>query len=187
MPKVLVPIANGSEEMEAVIIIDILRRAQWDVVVAGVDAGLITASRGVRLMPDKYWSTIQPSEFDILMIPGGGPGVERFLQFEPLLETIRAFHQAAKWIGAVCAGPLALQAAGILQGKQVTCHPAAASRLTVTRYLDQRTVVDGRIITSQGAGTTFEFALTVVRLVDGDVKARTLADAIVLNPSSNKA
>jgi protein deglycase len=180
MPKVLVPVAHGTEDMEAVIVIDILRRALWDVVVVGVDVGIITASRGVRLLPDKTWSEIQPSEFDILMIPGGAPGVERFLHFAPLLEAIREFHRAGKWIGAVCAAPLVLQAAGILTGKKVTCHPAVGSRLTSTHRVDQRTVVDGRILTSQGAGTTFEFALAMVGLVDGAEKARGIAEAIVL-------
>ena len=181
MPNVLVPVANGTEEMEAVITVDILRRAQWNVVVAGVDDGLLTASRGVRLMPDKAWAEIQPRDFDILMIPGGAPGVERFLQFKPLIETIADFHRAGKWIGAVCAGPLTLQAAGILAGKKATCHPGVAARLTATLRLNDRTVVDGRIITSQGAGTTFEFALTLVGLVDGAEKAKAIASGIILH------
>lgn len=185
MPNVLIPIANGTEEMEAVITIDILRRAQWNVVVAGVDEGPVTASRGVRLIPDRGWLEINPADFDILMIPGGAPGVERFLSFAPLLETIRTFHGAGKWIGAICAGPLTLQAAGILAGKKATCHPGVAARLTAARRLDERTVVDGRIITSQGAGTTFEFALTLVRLVDGPDKAKTIADSIVLGRATS--
>jgi len=181
MPNVLVPITHGTEEMEAVIIIDILRRAQWGVIVVGIEPGLLTASRGVRLMPDKQWSDITPSEFDIIMIPGGGPGVERFLKFQPLLETIRQFYQAEKWVGAVCAGPLALQAAGILDGKKATCHPGVANKLTVTPRLDTPTVVDGHIVTSQGAGTTFDFALTLVRLVDTPDKAQAIANSISLN------
>ena len=181
MPNVLVPIANGTEEMEAVIIIDILRRAQWPVTVAGIEAGLLTASRGVRLMPDKLWSDIHPAEFDLLMIPGGGPGVERFLKFQPLLDTIKQFCQADKWVGAVCAGPLTLQAAGVLSGKKATCHPGVADRLTVTPRIASRTVVDGHIVTSQGAGTTFDFALTLVRLLDSPSKAQAIADSIGLN------
>lgn len=180
MTRVLVPVANGTEEMEAVITIDLLRRAQWNVTATGVDDGPITASRGVRLMPDKVWREINPGDFDVLMIPGGMPGVERFLQFEPLLDMIRAFDAAGKWIGAVCAAPLTLQAAGILKGRKATCHPGVAARLTATKRLDERTVVDGRIVTSQGAGTTFEFALTVIRLVDGPEKAKAIADSIVL-------
>jgi 4-methyl-5(b-hydroxyethyl)-thiazole monophosphate biosynthesis len=181
MPNVLVPIANGTEEMEAVIIIDMLRRAQWNVTVAGIEKGLITASRGVRLMPDKQWAEITPSEYDILMIPGGGPGVEKFLNFQPLLAAILEFNKAGKWIGAVCAAPLVLQAAGILTGRKATCHPGVASRLTVTPRLTSPTVVDGRIVTSHGAGTTFDFALTLVSLVDNAAMAQAIAESIGLN------
>lgn len=184
MPAVLVPIANGTEEMEAVIVIDVLRRAQWTVTVAGVDDNPITASRGVRILADKAWREITPADFDILMIPGGAPGVERFLQFPPLLDTIKAFHKAGKWIGAVCAAPLVLQAAGILNGRKATCHPGVAARLTTTVRSNEHTVTDGRLVTSQGAGTTFEFALTMIGLVDGLEKARAIAAALVLPPSS---
>ena len=180
MPTVLVPLANGVEEMEAVIIIDVLRRAQWSVTTAGVDEGTITASRGVRLVPDKPWSAITPADFDILMIPGGGPGVERLLADARVLDAVRAFDRAGKRIGAVCAGPLVLQAAGILAGRKATCHPGVADRLTVTPRLTDRVVVDGRLITSQGPGTSFEFALAMVRLVEGAAKADALAKAMVL-------
>lgn len=181
MPKVLVPLANGTEEMEAVIVIDILRRAQWTVTAVGIEPGLLTASRGVRLMPDTLWEDINPADFDILMIPGGGPGVEQFLKFPPLLETIRQFCQADKWVGAICAAPLTLQAAGVLNGKKATCHPGVANRLTVTPRLTPPTVVDGHLVTSQGAGTTFDFALTLVRLVDNPAKAQAIAESIGLN------
>lgn len=181
MPEVLVPLAHGTEEMEAVIIIDILRRAEWTVTVTGIEQGLLTASRGVRLLPDKHWREINPSDFDILVIPGGGPGVEKFLKFKPLLDTILQFYQAHKWVAAVCAAPLTLQAAGILDGKKATCHPAVESRMTVTPRLTEPTVVDGHIVTSQGAGTTFDFALTLVSLVDNPVKAQAIAAGIVFN------
>jgi 4-methyl-5(b-hydroxyethyl)-thiazole monophosphate biosynthesis len=178
MPNVLIPLANGVEEMEAVIMIDVLRRAQWKVVTAGIDDGVVTASRGVRLVPDQPWANLDPSEFDVLMIPGGGPGVERLLKEPRFLETIREFSRAGKWIGAICAAPLTLQAAGILQGKRVTCHPAVAASLTATPRLDDRVVVDGHLVTSQGPGTSMEFALTLVRLVDGTEKARSLAQSM---------
>lgn len=178
MPNVLVPLANGVEEMEAVIIIDVLRRAQWKVVTAGIDDGVVTASRGVRLVPDQPWAGLDPSGFDVLMIPGGGPGVERLIKDARFLATIREFDLAGKWIGAVCAAPLTLQAAGILRGRRVTCHPAVADRLTVTPRLDDRVVVEGRLVTSQGPGTSMEFALAMVRLVEGDRKAQSLAQSM---------
>lgn len=180
MPTVLVPLANGVEEMEAVIVIDVLRRAQWTVTAAGLDEGVIVASRGVRLVPDKPWSEIEPDAFDILMIPGGAGGTARLKADVRVLDVVRAFDRAGKPIGAVCAGPLVLQAAGILAGRRVTCSPAVTERLTVTPRLTDRVVVDGHLITSQGPGTSFEFALAMVRLVDGDAKADALAKGMVL-------
>lgn len=180
MPTVLVPLANGVEEMEAVIIVDVLRRAQWTVTTAGVDDGVLIASRGVRLVPDKRWDDIRPADFDILMIPGGAGGVDRLKADARVLEAVRLFTQAGKRIGAVCAGPLVLQAAGILAGRRVTCHPGAAKDLTVTPRLTDRVVVDGTLVTSQGPGTSFEFALAMIRLVDGAEKADTLAKGMVL-------
>lgn len=165
--------------MEAVIAVDLFRRAQWVVVIAGVDPGLLTASRGVRLMPDKNWTDVDPGAFDILVIPGGAAGVERFLKYRPLLDSIIQFHRAGKWIGAVCAAPLTLQAAGILAGRKATCHPGVASRLTATAWRSESTVVDGHLVTSQGAGTSFEFALTLIRLADDPDKAKDIADSIV--------
>ena len=179
MIKALIPLANGTEEMEAVIIVDLLRRAQWEVVVAGVDPGLLTASRGVRLMPDTVWTEVCPDDFDLLVIPGGAAGVERFLKFRPLLDCIIQFNQAHKWIGAVCAAPLTLQAAGILTGRKATCHPGVASRLTATPWLNESTVIDGHLVTSQGAGTSIEFALTLILLADSQAKASAIAGAIV--------
>jgi 4-methyl-5(b-hydroxyethyl)-thiazole monophosphate biosynthesis len=180
MPTVLVPLANGVEEMEAVIIIDVLRRAKWEVTTAGVDAGVIVASRGVRLVPDKPWNEIRPEDFDILMIPGGAGGVDRLKTDAQVLDTVRSFDEAGKRIGAVCAGPLVLQAAGILAGRRVTCHPGVAGQLTVTARLADRVVVDGHLVTSQGPGTSFEFALAMVRLVDGAEKGDTIARGMVL-------
>ena len=180
MPTVLVPLASGVEEMEAVIIIDVLRRAKWEVTTAGVDTGVIVASRGVRLVPDKSWDEIRPADFDILMIPGGAGGVDRLKADERVLAAARSFAKADKWIGAVCAGPLVLQAAGLLAGRRVTCHPGVTAQLTATPRLDERVVVDGRLVTSQGPGTSFEFALAMVRLVEGEAKAAAIAKAMVL-------
>jgi 4-methyl-5(b-hydroxyethyl)-thiazole monophosphate biosynthesis len=173
-------LASGVEEMEAVIIVDVLRRAEWTVVTAAIEEGLITASRGVRLAPDKPWADLAPDSFDVLVLPGGAGGVDRLMRHQPLIDCICRFDRAGKWIGAICAAPLVLQAAGILAGKQATCHPGVAAKLTATPRRNDRVVVDGPLVTSQGPGTTFEFALTLVRLLDGDEKARALSQAMVL-------
>lgn len=180
MASVLIPLADGVEEMEAVILIDVLRRAGLEVVTAGLTTKPVTASRGVRLVPDRNWDELQPAAFDILAIPGGAEGVNRLKADSRILTAVRAFDQQGKWIAAICAGPLVLQQAGILAGRRVTCHPGVEDQLTATTRLADRVVVDARLITSQGPGTSFEFALTIVRCAVNAGKAISLSKAMVL-------
>ena len=178
MSKVLVPLAEGVEEMEAVIVIDTLRRAGFVVVSAGLKAGPVTASRGVRLLPDTTLDDVQVMDFDVLVLPGG-KGVALLKSDVRVLAAVRAFHQAGRWVCAVCAAPLVLQEAGILAGRNVTCFPGSAAELTVTPRRTERVVVDGNLITSQGAGTTLEFALEIIRRVGGAELADRVARVMV--------
>lgn len=180
MPAILVPLADGVEEMEAVILIDVLRRAGLEVTSAGLTGEPVTASRGVRLLADKPWTSVRIEDFDVLAIPGGAEGVNRLKADARILEAVRAFDRAGKWLAAICAGPLVLQQAGILAGRRATCHPGVAAQLTATPRLDDHVVVDGRLITSQGPGTSFEFALTLVRCLLGPGPASDLAKAMIL-------
>ena len=179
--NVLIPVADGSEEMEVVIVVDTFRRAKWNVVIAGLGAGAIRASRGVRLVPDTAWADVIPDTFDMLVIPGGWDGVTALAKDERLLATVRTFMANGKWVAAICAGPLVLQAAGVLKGRRATCHPGVARELTQTPRLNDRVVEDGRLITSQAPGTAFEFALELIRAVEGDQKADELAKAMIVN------
>ena len=178
MIKVLMPLADGSEEMEAVIVIDTLRRVPWNVTAAGISPGIVTGARGVHLVPDDSLSEIDPLAFDVLVIPGGQAGVEALARDERVLDAVRAFDKAGKWLAAVCAGPLVLQAAGVLAGCRVTCHPAVT--LTQAKRLADRVIVDGCLITSQGPGTTLESALAIVRAIEGPAKADKLAQSMVV-------
>lgn len=161
--KVLIPIANGSEEMEAVIIIDTLRRAQFDVTVASLTPGIIEASRQVKLVGDTVWDEITPADFEILLLPGGFGGTEAFMQHAGVQQAIKEFSAAGKWFGSICAAALALNKAGVLAGKRFTCYPGVEAHLPADiQPVDERVVVDGKLITSQGPGTAFEFALKVI-------------------------
>lgn len=177
--SVIVPVAQGVEEMEAVIILDVFRRAGWKADAVGLDAGLVTASRGVRLLPDCAWSSVRLRDYEALVLPGGAAGTEALARDTRVLEAVRTFRAEGKWLGAICAAPLVLQAAGVLSASsRVTCHPAVAGKLTATPRLAERTVVDGRLVTSQGPGTAMEFALTLVRLIAGEAEADALASAM---------
>lgn len=179
MAKVLVPLAEGCEEMEAVIIIDTLRRAQWDVTSAGLRDGVVTASRGVRLVPDTTWEKINPASFDILVVPGGNGGVENLMADARVLAVLKEFQQQGKIVAAICAGPLVLQKAGVIDGKNVTCYPSAAPQITKAKRLNDRVVKDGNVITSQGPGTSVAFALAIIEHVDGKKKSDEVAKGMV--------
>ena len=161
--KALVPIANGCEEMEAVIIIDTLRRAGWEVTAAGLTAGTIEAANGVKLVPDTTWEQIKPADFDVLLTPGGFGGTMALCEHEGVQQALRDFDSKGKWIGSICASPLALHAAGILEGKRFTCYPGVEEKLPENvQPVKEAVVVDGHLITSMGPGTAFEFALKVI-------------------------
>lgn len=161
--KALIPIADGSEEMEAVIIIDTLRRAGFGVTVAGLTSGTIEASRGVKLVADADWDDIRPAEYDILLLPGGFGGTMAFCNHEGVQQALKDFSATGKWIGAICAAALALNEAGLLSGRRFTCYPGVEQKLPAEiQPVDEPVVADGRLITSQGPGTAFEFALRVI-------------------------
>ena len=180
MTKALVPLADGVEEMEAVIIIDTLRRAGWEVVSASVSGSTITASRGIKLVPDTLWEKINPAHFDVLVLPGGAKGTSTLSSDKRVLETVRSFVKSNKIVAAICAAPLVLQVAGVLDNKKATCHPAVRNQLKSCEMSDERVVMDGSIITSRGPGTSFEFALAIIRHVDGDTAANKVAEGLVL-------
>jgi 4-methyl-5(b-hydroxyethyl)-thiazole monophosphate biosynthesis len=181
MTTALVPFAPGFEEMEGVIIVDICRRARWKVDAVGLTPGLVTCSRGVRIQPDIVWADIHPLAYDVLILPGGAGGTDALIQDARVLEAIRAYDKAGKWIGAICAAALVLQAAGILTaGRKVTCHPGVTEKLTAVPRQSAHTVVDHRLVTSQGPGTAIDFALTLVRLIDGAASADKLSRELIL-------
>jgi len=179
--KVLVPIATGSEEMEAVILVDVLRRANWEVVVVGLSEGVIKASRGVQLLPDCFWGEVNPDLFDMLLLPGGWNGTLAFCTHEGLCQSLRDFDHQKKWIGAICAAPLALHSAGILEGRSFTCYPDVEKELPSSfRRADKTVVTDGHILTSQGPGTAFEFALYILSICEDATTAEAVRKGLLL-------
>ncbi len=176
----LVPLANGSEEMEAVIIIDVLRRAGWKVDSVSIEKTLtVKCSRGVNIVADKLWEHIDPTDYDLIVLPGGAQGAETFAAHEGLKETIRIFLASNRNVAAICAAPLVLQAAGVLNNRRATCHPAVSDELTSTPALESRVVIDDNIITSRGPGTAMEFALTLISELDNKEQAASIADGML--------
>ncbi|NEX17245.1 MAG: DJ-1 family protein [Halochromatium sp.] len=183
MRPVLVPLAPGCEELEAVTIIDLLRRAQIEVVTAGLEPGPVTCSRGTVLVPDVDLDEVAEDDFEMIILPGGQPGathLDRDIRIHDLLA-----RQAAsdRWSAAICAAPAVLASTGLLDGRAATCFPGAidAARYPETRLLEQPVVVDGKVVTSRGPGTAMDFALQLIELlVDADCRA--LVEAKLMRP-----
>lgn len=179
-PKVLVPIANGSEEMEAISIIDVLRRAGAEVTVASVEDTLeTTGSRGVKIVADILIDKAAQLPYDFIVLPGGLPGAKAFSLSTTLVELLKKQKTSDKPYGAICASPVfVLEAHGLIEGKKTTAFPALCERLSDQSAIDNRIVVDGNVITSRGPGTSLEFALAIVEKLSGRQKALEIAKAM---------
>lgn len=179
--KVLVPIADGTEEIEAVCIIDVLRRAGAAVTVASVGELQITASRGVKLVADKVIADCLDETYDLVALPGGMPGAEHLRDSKELEAILREHRDQGRLYGAICAAPaVVLQPHGLLDQRQATCHPGFVSHLENIDSVEARVVVDGNCVTSRGPGTALEFALKLVELLYGEDKAKEVATPMVI-------
>ena len=178
--NVLVPVADGTEELEAVCIVDVLRRSGTNVVMASVDKLEVVASKGVRLVADQLLSACLSTAYDLIVLPGGMPGSERLRDTHELIELVKEQARANRLYGAICAAPaVALYPHGLLQGRRATCHPNFAHLAQGVDLVDAAVVVDRNCVTSRGAGTAPEFALTLVELLHGKEKAHEVALGMV--------
>ena len=173
MKRVLIPLAPGFEEIEAITVIDILRRAGVSVTVAGTHAGPIEASRQTRHLPDCTLDEVRAEDFDMLVLPGGLPGTTNLRQDPRVRQIIDALHARHCYLAAICAAPTVLGAAGVLAGRTATGHPSVHAELATQagQVSHAPVVVDGTIITSQSAGTALEFAFKLVEILCGPAQA----------------
>ncbi len=169
MKRVLVPLAEGFEELEAVTIIDLLRRAGIEVVVASLAGSPVTGAHGIRVAADTPLAALAEQEFDMIALPGGMPGAEHLKKDPRIAQIVRRLHAAGRPVAAICAAPMVLAAAGVLEGRRATSYPGfleqGAGRATV---VGDAVVVDRGVITSRGPGTALDFALALVAELAGD-------------------
>jgi 4-methyl-5(b-hydroxyethyl)-thiazole monophosphate biosynthesis len=170
MKKVLVPLAQGCEEIEAVTIIDILRRAGITVVSAGLDNLAVLASRGVVLMPDSTLDAVLDDDFDMIVLPGGQPGTNNLKADQRIIALLQKMARQGKYVAAICAAPSVLATAGLLDGKQATSFPGALTPFPKVKQQHAAIAEDGKLITSRGPGTAMDFALTLVERLVGATK-----------------
>ena len=180
-PRALVPLAKGFEEIEATAIVDVLRRGGVEVVLAGLEAGPVQGAHGIALATDAELGDLDPLDFDLIALPGGMPGTTHLMQDERVLDAVRRLHEKGRITAAVCAAPMVLERAGILDGVPVTSHPSVRSDLGSAVVRDApRVIRSGAIVTSQGPGTAIEFALELVRELCGAERAAQLAQAMLV-------
>lgn len=177
---VLIPIAQGSEDMECVIVIDMLRRAGIKVVVVS-DYDIVTCSRGVKIIPDIIFRDLEITElFDAIVLPGGAEGTENLIKNDFLEEIIKNHNNQHKIIAAICAAPTILAFHNIIEkGLPITSHPTVKNQLSKYNYKNDKVVISDNIITSRGAGTAFDFSLALIGKLIGEDKAVEIASAIV--------
>ncbi len=180
MVNVLVPIAKGTEEMEAVIIIDILRRAAFNVTVAG-ENDFVICSRNVKIIPDILLSNLNDNIiFDAIILPGGLEGTQNLSNNKHLLKILKYHKENKKLIGAICAAPTILAEHNIFNPNQkVTSHPSVKGKLNNYQYTFDKVCIDDIFITSRGAGTAIDFALEIVKKLSSEDIAEKIASNIV--------
>jgi len=177
--KVLVPLAPGFEEIEAVTVVDILRRAGAEVFLAGIEDGPILGSRGVRIVPDGPLREVRDREFDLVVLPGGAGGTARLREDSDVARVLERTLGDGRPVAAICAAPTVLHARGLLEDRRIACHPAVAGQMSGARIVEDPVVVDRGVVTSRGAGTALEFALALVELLEGSATRAKVARAIV--------
>jgi len=171
MASVLMPLAEGFEELEAVTVIDVLRRAGVEVVTAGLDGtGPVTGSRQTQVVPDAGLDDVMDRDFDMITLPGGLPGVDHLKKDTRIQQLIERFHTKGKFTTAICAAPSILAAHGYLEGRQVTSNPKFQNQVNIGEvdYVEDPVVVDGPVVTSRGPGTAMEFGLKLVEMLAGE-------------------
>lgn len=180
MARVLLPLAPGCEEIEAVTVIDLLRRANIDVVIAGLSEKPVRCSRGVLIIPDVTLDSIVNEDFDMIILPGGGVGAENLKNDFRITELLQRFQKEDKFIAAICAAPGVLASAGVLNGRRTTCYPGSLSSYSDFIVLENDPVViDQRIVTSRGPGTAIDFALVLIKILTDQTTASAVEAELI--------
>ncbi|RTZ61543.1 MAG: DJ-1 family protein [Gammaproteobacteria bacterium] len=185
-PRVLVPLAEGFEELEAVTIIDLLRRAGVEVVSAGLQPGPVRGSRGTVILPDDVLDNVIQQEFDMIALPGGLPGADHLNNDPRLRQKLQDMARNNRTVAAICAAPKVLASAGLLNGRKATSYTGALDDAAGVELLNEPVVADGNIVTSRGPGTAMDFALALIEQLLGPEK-RMEVETPLLRPQSAPA
>ena len=180
MKKVFIFMANGTEEIEALTVVDLLRRAGISISTVSADnAEYITGSHGITIKTDMGIDDVAWDEACMLVLPGGMPGTNKLMDCEILCEKLREFAEEGKYVAAICAAPSILGVNGLLEGKKATCYPGFEEKLLGAQYVKAPVVKDGNIITSRGLGTAIEFSAEIISAVADEETAENILEKII--------
>lgn len=179
MAKIYAMIANGSEEVECLAVVDILRRGQQEVVLTSVEEeNEITGSHHIRIHCDKTIAETDFADADVIFLPGGMPGTHHLAACKPLLHALKQQNDAGKRIAAICAAPSVLGENGLLKGRKATCYPGFEEKLSGASYCHDGVVTDGNITTARGLGYALDLGLELIRLLQSEEAACELKNRI---------
>lgn len=180
--KVLVPLADGIEMVEALSIVDVFRRAGVHVDTASVNEKVITSSHQVKIEADKLIDECVDEDYDLVAVPGGIPGAENLKNSQTLIDILKKQNAENKLYGAICASPaVVLESNGLLEGKKATCHPMFVADLSSDECAEMKVVMDQNCVTSRGAGTAVDFGLELLGLLMGEEKKKEVAKGMVVD------
>ena len=177
MRKVLVPLAEGFEEIEALAVTDVMRRAGLEVVLTGLPGSIVKGRSGIKVISDRKIEDVNPKDFDAVVLPGGDPGYVNLGISQKILDMLVDFNDQEKLIAAICASPAILSKLGILDNRKATVYPGMEREIPKPR--SGKVIVDGHIITSEGPGTAIDFALEIIKKLLGRDKAEEVRKEIV--------
>jgi 4-methyl-5(b-hydroxyethyl)-thiazole monophosphate biosynthesis len=179
MKTALVLFAEGSEELEAVTVVNILRRAGVTVTLAGLSDGALKGSRGITLQPDTTLDAVMNDNFDMLVLPGGMPGTRHLQADARVIKLAQDMAKHGKYVTAICAAPMVLATAGLLAGKRATCYPTCLDDFPGVQLQTEAVVEDGKLITSRGPGTAMDFALLLAERLAGKARREEVEASLV--------
>lgn len=178
MKKAYIFLANGHEEVEALTVVDLLRRAGVDIATVSIqDTKTVTSSHNVTYEADFLFSEVEGTMADLVVLPGGIPGTPNLRACEPLMQMLREHHDAGKYVAAICAAPSVLAEIGILDGKKGTSYPGFETK--IEQYVEAPVVVDGNVITGRGLGVAIDFSLALIELLVDEQKAKEISASIM--------
>lgn len=180
MKKACMFFAPGFEEVEALTVVDLLRRAGVEVTMVGAGGEtMVEGSHKIAVRMDRAFSEVDYGEVELLILPGGQPGTNNLKAAKAVTDLVLDFDKKGKMLAAICAAPTVFGGLGILKGRKATCYPGCEDGLTGAEVLTDRVVVDGHITTSRGVGTAISFALSLIGQLLGEEKAKKISESIV--------